>query len=63
MRSVERELAWRARQQPSRIGINAVEQALPEAARKIVFDKLHIVRRLDDAMNAMHLAQHRALLA
>ena len=65
----------RARQQPACIGIeevamdtfvlhiNAVEQALPEAARKIVFDKLRIARNPRDAVNAMRLAEHRALLA
>ena len=62
----------RARQQPACIGIeevamdtfvpyiNAVELALPEAAGKIVFDKLHIVRNPRDAVNAVHLAVRRA---
>ena len=75
VRSAERALARRARQQPSRIGIehvamdafvpyiNAVEQVLPETAQKITFGKLHIVMRLGDAANAMHLAEHQALLA
>ena len=44
MCSVERELAKRARPQPSRIGIEEVEQVLPEAARKIVFDTIHITK-------------------
>ena len=43
--------------------INAVEQALPEATRKIVFDKLRIARNPRDAVNAVRLAEHRALLA
>ena len=72
MRSVERALARRAQQRPSRIGIDhvamdafvpyihAVDEALPEAARKIVFDKLHITRNPRDAVNAVRVAERRA---
>ena len=71
-RSVERALSMRARQQPACIGIegvaidafvlyiNGVDEALPEAAWTIVFDKLHITWNPRDAVNAVRLAERRA---
>ena len=72
VRKVERALVMRARQQLARIDIehvamdafvpyiHAVERALPEAARKIVFDKLHITRNPRGAVNAVRVAERRA---
>ena len=70
--SVERALAMRARQQLARIDIehvamdafvpyiHAVDEALPEAAWTIVFDKLHITWNPRDAVNAVRVAERRA---
>ena len=43
--------------------VSRTSNSVIEAARMIVFDTRRIVGRLDDAANAMHQGDHRALFA
>lgn len=41
--------------------ISATEAAVPEAASKIVFDRFHVVRHLNEAVDKVRRAEHRRL--
>ena len=43
--------------------INSTQEHVPEADRKIVFDKFHIAMHLGDAVDKVRRQEHRALLA
>jgi transposase len=43
--------------------IKATRESLPDAERKIAFDKFHVAKQLGDAVDKVRRAEHRALIA
>ena len=41
--------------------VAAVHEQMPLAADKIVYDRFHIMKHMNDAVNAVPVAEHRAL--